>query len=128
MSIRRRINMPVAAWLAVFAMLCHGLMPSISKTVAASDPVHIVEICHPAEHDSTLAFNAEAQKSPAEKFSDPKCGYCVAGIAFATPPAFQFQAAVAEQPSTAVRSASIPNPKSHIPLAAFSRGPPASLT
>jgi Protein of unknown function (DUF2946) len=127
MSIYRCINRPMAAWLAAFAMLCHGLMPSISKILAANDPVHTAEICHPVAQESTLTFNTEAQASPAKQFSDPKCGYCVVGIAFATPPSFPFQAFIAEQPSTVVRSTSIPNPKSHPPLAAFSRGPPASL-
>jgi hypothetical protein len=120
-----RISRIFIAWIAIFAILCHALMPAISRLHAASMLAAMAEACPYGDHSAEHASADNSHPSPLEKFNAPHCGFCIIGMSLATPPAFVPDIVVADIAVIAAHAVSVPNPKTSPSFAAPPRGPPA---
>ena len=117
----------MAAWIAIFAMLCHALMPAIAQATAGSvAPALLVQLCS-VSGVKMVAIGVDKPTSPPDKpFSSPHCPYCQIGSHFALPPAFGPACSVARLPTADfVPAVSTPRVKSRKLAAAPPRGPPS---
>ena len=125
-SFEQRIKQKTLAWIAVFAILCHALMPSIAHMRDAAASIDETDFC-PFHLAGMVHHPAKSGQSPLEKFNAPRCGFCVSGIVFAPPPSFLallrapeiFLVAACLSSITVLASCRVISP----PL----RGPPSSL-
>ncbi|WP_323120352.1 DUF2946 family protein [Burkholderia alba] len=127
MKLAKRTRRGVVAWLAIFAMLCQSLMPTLAQAYAgrASSPL-VLQLCTAGGFKQISLDGASPTSSPAKTFYTPHCPYCSSGHHFALPPVPIAIVADAQYVSTAfVPAVSTPRVKSRKLAAAPPRGPPA---
>jgi hypothetical protein len=123
MSFEWHIKQRTIAWIAVFAILCHALVPSLSRIYAAPTSADATEFC-PFHIAAALHWHGSAHESPLEKFNAPHCGFCVAGIFLAAPPSYALADNVSEVHRITTLLFSHSQYKSRTLISAPPRGPP----
>ncbi|SDG38126.1 DUF2946 domain-containing protein [Paraburkholderia phenazinium] len=116
----------MAAWLAIFAMLCQALMPTIAQASASHSPsVLVLQLCSASGARHIVIDEGTSKPSPVKSFLAAHCPYCAGTPHFALPP-------VVSQPPLAARFVNrvytplvaAPSLKSRKLSTAAPRGPP----
>jgi hypothetical protein len=117
------INRKVTAWIAILAVLCQVLMPSIAQARSGSTDDHLTEICSAFGIKTVYLADGKSTPSPLLKFQAPHCAFCLSGPI--APPSYYVPAvAVIDGVAVVVPLVSTPNVKFRKLAAAPPRGPP----
>jgi hypothetical protein len=127
MHTAKRINQRVTAWIAIFAILCHALMPAVAQARAAFPDDGVAEICTSSGLREVAMDHGKPVPSPLKKFHTPHCAFCIAAGMLAPPPSHKSVFADVHTGTFTVPLVSTPHVNSRKLAAAQPRGPPSFL-
>ncbi|MHA6847971.1 DUF2946 family protein (plasmid) [Ralstonia syzygii subsp. celebesensis] len=126
MTTAKRMHRQIVAWVAIFAMLCHALMPAIAQAKAGAASPLLVQLCSVSGVKVVAIDAGKSTSSPEKPFNGQRCHYCLSGSHFALPPASGSAPVIAGLPKAVfVPAVSTPRLKSRKLAAAPPRGPPS---
>ena len=83
----QRVRRGVAAWIAIFAMLCQALVPTFAQARADRSPSALVlQLCSASGEQQVVLDDGASKPAPAKSFQTAHCPYCTGTPHFALPP------------------------------------------
>jgi len=116
----------VAAWIAIFAILCQAFMPTFAQARADRSPSALVlQLCSASGARQIGLDDGASKPSPAKSFQAAHCPYCTGTPHFALPPV-DVPASIPARFVNRIYAPLVAAPfvKSHKLAAAPPRGPP----
>ncbi len=120
----RGANQKITVWIAILAILCQVLMPTIAQARSGSTPSNLIEICTAFGLETVSLNDGKAAPSPLQKLHAPHCALCVSGAPFAPPPSYDWAITGIDAVAIVAPLISTPNVKSRKLAVAPPRGPP----
>lgn len=115
-----------SAWIALFAILCHALMPSLAQARLLPALQLPVEMCSVAGRPGQVVLLEDGKSTPLKKFEPVHCLFCLASSpAAGLPPPMPAQILELALTSPDLPAVCTPRVKSCKQTAAPPRGPPS---